>query len=249
MKHAPEDSLQKSLRERLRRLRDRACREFEEVSDFFWKAPKIIDHERKLELRKLDEYFPESSDFREFRWRHESHKLDHTFPYLIAVGNLFSAVSLFESYLLLLAGELQTHSGVLVSDTKGQGIGRLFAFFRRLDVAPEGVTLHEQVTAAIKIRNCLMHASGMLDWSRESDELQRIQSTGAYLSNQHRRSRLERGVAFDEVSIMSSDLGNRLAIDNGYSHLLCSYLRIYFTALCDLVQQKHDPVNDIATEA
>ena len=64
------------------------------------------------------------------RWRRESEKLTRVFPYLIAVGNLFSVVSLFESYLLLLGGKLQDHSGIPLGSVKGQGVTRLFNYFK-----------------------------------------------------------------------------------------------------------------------
>ncbi|MGP0203767.1 MULTISPECIES: hypothetical protein [unclassified Pseudomonas] len=214
-------------------LAARAQREFNDVSDFIWKAPRLIDHERKLELSKLDAYFPNHPELRKRRWESESHKLDHTFPYLIAVGNLFSAVSLFESYLLLLAGELQPHVNVQLQDVKGQGVNRLFKFFRLVGMSLDQVPLYEQVQAAIKIRNCLTHASGMLAWSRENDDLRKIQSTGAYLSPEHRKMRLDRGRQFDEILVGESELGDRLAVDNLYCHVLCSYLHTYFSALCE----------------
>ena len=221
-----------NLSDQLQNLGVRAEREFVDISDFIWKAPRLIDHERKLELSKLDSYFPNHPELKEWRWEMESHKLDHTFPYLIAVGNLFSVVSLFESYLLLLAGELQPHVTVQLRDVKGQGVSRLFKFFRSAGMSPERTPLYEQVQAAIKIRNCLTHASGMLDWSRENDDLRKIQSTGAYLSPEHRQMRLDKGQGFDEVLLGKSALGDRLIVDNQYCHVLCSYLHTYFSALC-----------------
>lgn len=222
------------LLDQLQKLSARAQREFVDVSDFIWKAPRLIDHERKLELTKLDDYFPDHPELRERRWKMESHKLDHTFPYLIAAGNLFSVVSLFESYLLLLAGELQPHTTVQLKNVKGQGVSRLFKFFRSAGVIPERVLLHEQVQAAIKIRNCLTHASGMLAWSRENDDLRKIQRTSAYLSPEHRKMRLDKGREFDEVLVGESPLGDRIIVDNQYCHVLCSYLSTYFSELCEV---------------
>lgn len=99
---------------------------------------------------------------------------------------------------------------------------------------PERSPLHEQVQAAIKIRNCLAHASGMLAWSRENDELRKIQSTGAYLSPQHRKMRMDKGREFDEVLVGESALGDRLIVDNKYCHVLCSYLHTYYSELCEV---------------
>ncbi|MBS1159071.1 MAG: hypothetical protein H6R15_1490 [Proteobacteria bacterium] len=224
------------LQDQLDELAGRAQREFDDVSDFIWKAPRLIEHERELELSKLDSYFSNHPELQKRRWELESHKLDHTFPYLIAVGNLFSTVSLFESYLLLLAGELQPHVTIQLRDVKGQGVSRLFKFFRLVGMYPEQVPLHEQIQAAIKIRNCLTHASGMLAWSRENDDLRKIQSTGAYLSPEHRKMRRDRGRQFDEILVSDSVLGDRLVVDNLYCHVLCSYIHTYYSALCEVAK-------------
>lgn len=194
--------------------------------------PRIIDHERKLELSKLDAYFPDHARLRDLRWQRESYKLDHTFPYLIAVGNLFGVISLFESYLLLLSGDLQAHTNVQLQNMDGRGITRIFKFFRSAGVALERVPLHEQILAAFKIRNCLSHSSGMLAWSRDTDEIRKIQQTGKYLSPEHRTMRLEQKRSFDEIQVEQTALGDRLVVNNQYCHLLCGYLRTYFSELC-----------------
>jgi hypothetical protein len=222
-----------TLRKWLKQLSASAQLEFEDVADFFWKVPRFIEHERQLELAKLDDYFPDNLELRERRWMFESSKLNHTFPYLVATGNLFCAASLFETYLLVLASGIEAYTGIRVKDMKGQGVNRLLAFLRRIGVTPEKVQLHEQVSAAIKIRNCLMHASGMLDGSRKNYDLRRIQRTGAFLSRKHRKKRRDLGLACHEVTIVSSSLGDRLAINDQYCHILCNYLHTYFTGLCE----------------
>ena len=45
----------------IEQLRKRAFREFSDITDFIWKAPRLIDHEAKLEAKKLDAYFPDES--------------------------------------------------------------------------------------------------------------------------------------------------------------------------------------------
>ena len=159
-------------------------------------------------------------------------KLHHTFPYLIAVGNLFTAMSLFESYLLLLAAELQTSTGTPVQDVKGQGISRLFKYLRSVGLAPERIALYDQVQAATRVRNCFMHSSGILSWSRDHHELRRLQASGSYLSPKHRKMRRAKEGTFDELSIKSSALGDRLVVNNQYAWVLCGYLRDYFVAIC-----------------
>jgi hypothetical protein len=223
-----------SLTKRLAELANHAHHEFVDVSDYVWKSHRLIDHEKELELSKLDAYFPNQPDYQKSRWELESNKFENTFPYLISVGNLFSVLSLFESYLLLLASELELDAKVSLSATSGQGVTKLFKFMKSLGVDFEQIALYEQIQAAIRIRNCFAHASGMLSKSRESHELRRLQVTGSYLSREHRIRRIELCREFDEIRITSSYLGDRLRLDNQYCHVLCSYLQTFFVELCDV---------------
>jgi hypothetical protein len=106
------------LQKWLKHLSASAQLEFEDVADFLWKVPRFIEHERQLELTKLDDYFPDNPELRERRWMFEFSKLNHTFQYLVATGNLFCAVSLFETYLLVLASGLQAYTGIRFKDVK-----------------------------------------------------------------------------------------------------------------------------------
>ena len=223
---------------KLSELASSAQRKFEDAGDYIWKSPRLIEHEMKLEKAKLKIYFkgyPDESKFQRFRWNHESHKLNHTFPYLIAVGNLLSILSLFETYLLLLAVELQAHTTITLNSSKGQGINRIFNYLQTLCITLEQIPLYEQILAAIRIRNCLAHASGMLSWSRDSHRLRIIQSKGLYLSREHRMMRTQQGREFDEILIVNSKLGDRVSVNNQYCHLLCSYLNSFFFELCSSI--------------
>jgi hypothetical protein len=166
-------------------LAARASEEFESLSDFIWKAPRLVETEKELDLAKLEQYFPNDPESRELRWKYESHKLDHVFPYLIAVGNLFALLSLFESYMLALCSELQSRTLVRLDGVSGTGISRLFRFLRKVGIKPEELRLYRQIQAASKIRNCLIHASGVLSWSLDNNDLCDLQRTGIYLSPEH----------------------------------------------------------------
>ena len=80
----------------------KAVHELNDVSDYIYKSPRLLKHERTLEQQKLDAYFPDGGINADIRWRYESKKLNETFPRLIAVGNLFAVLSIFENYVLLL---------------------------------------------------------------------------------------------------------------------------------------------------
>lgn len=217
----------------IERLRDQAYLEFTDVSDFIWKAPRLIDSERNLEARKLDAYFPHDGEHRQRRKEIGQRKLDSVFPYMLATGNLFSLLSLFESYLLLLAEEIQKINSCQLSEVKGQGVSKLFTYFKACGILPGAQPLHEQVVAALKIRNCLMHASGMLSWSREASELRKIEKTMSFLSNEHRQRRKQIQDPQPLVTLIQSGLGDRIVVQIMYCHVLCGYLSQYFTSLCE----------------
>ncbi|MFZ3091064.1 MAG: hypothetical protein WA240_10650 [Nitrospirota bacterium] len=220
------------IEEKYRKIADRAYREFTDVADYIWKSPRLIEHETKLEVQKLKNYFPNSEEHAKLRWHFESNKLNSVFPYLIAVGNTFSIMSLFESYLLIVAIELKKDTGIRTTSVSGSGINRIFNYFRSGGIDLEAIEPFHQIMAAIKIRNCLSHASGMLSWSKEEAELKRIQRSGMYLSKDHRVLRKKNGRDFDEVRITNSGFGERIQVDNMYAFVLASYLRDYLIGVC-----------------
>jgi len=221
-------------------LAGRAYREFTDVADFIWKSPRLIEQETELEVRKLRDYYLNDEKHAKLRWHFESNKLNKVFPYLIAVGNLFSIMSLFETYLLQLSIEIEKGTGVRVATVSGKGINRIFNFLKSVGVEIENIDLFHQVVAAVKIRNCLSHASGILSWSKEEKELKRIQKDGLYLSKHHREMRKSKDGEFDEVRVVVAGFGERLQVENMYAFLLASYLRDFFIGSCQAASLLND---------
>ncbi len=147
----------------------------------------------------------------------------------MSAGNVFTVVSLFETYLLRLCLLIQALSGARLGDTKGQGIPRALEYLRHTGIEGTRLQLWTQVDAALKIRNCLMHASGFLTHSRDAKELRRILKSGTFLPQKHRKNK---GI----IQIVETDLGQRLQIANEYPWLLSSYLRDFFWDLCQLAK-------------
>lgn len=209
-----------------------AYQEFSDAADYIWKAPRLLDQERKDELGKLKVYFPDSQELAERRWHHESRKLDSTFPYLMNNGNLFSVASLYEAYLILLANDLEKITGIGLVAVRGQGNSRLSNYFKCIGMDCSKVELNHQIDAALRIRNCLVHASGVLAWSKDEKGLRQITKSGTFLSKDHRERRIKNGSNFDEVKILRSSLGDRVQITNEYAWLCSVYFRDYFIGLC-----------------
>ena len=211
--------------------------EFNEAADFIWKSPNFIKYETIIEQRNLTRYFPENKELQKQRWQLEANKLQKTFPYMIAVGNLFSVLSLFESYLLLLANNLKPYTRTCVDEQKGQGVNKLFNYFKSVGIAPSRVALYQQVDAAITIRNCLVHASGILSFSRSEAKLKELLKSKNYLSPDAKERRIKNEDTFDEISIVTSNFGDRIIISNKYTWLVCAYLSKYFFDLCNSVKE------------
>jgi len=209
-----------------------AYQEFSDAIDYIWKAPRLLDQEKEKELEKLQTYYPSNPKMAEIRWSQEFKKLNSTFPHLMATGNLFMVASLFETYLILLAKDIEDKIDVKLSQVKGQGYSRIINYFKDIGLPYDSVALYHQVEASLKIRNCLVHAGGLLNWSKDELAIRQVVKSGTFLSCNHRGQQKGKDSYFGEVGIVESKLGDRIEITNEYSWLSCSYFRDYFLGLC-----------------
>ena len=162
---------------------------FYDIADYFWKSPRLLEHETKLESQKTKDYFLHDARRGNLRWQIEYERIKSVFPYLISLGNMFSVMSVFESYLLVVSSNLEMDTGEKMESISGIGIRRLLGYLRVIGIDVETIDLFHQVDASIRIRIYILHASGILAWSKEEKEVRRIQISGTYLSREHRRRR------------------------------------------------------------
>jgi hypothetical protein len=223
----------------LHRLALSSYEEFADIADYIWKCPNLIESETKIEIEKLKEYFPLKGDsehdetarrFRKIRWQHEGRKLRGVFPYVMANGNLFTCISVFETHCLMLCKAIEKRSNIALFECKGLGISRCFNFLSKVPINLNRLSFRREVLSAILIRNCLFHASGILEWSRDKDELRRIVAKRTYWSD-YTRSKISEQESLD-VSIVNTKLGDQLQITNEYSHVVSNYLKFQFIDLC-----------------
>jgi len=217
------------------------CRAFDElndVADYIWKSPRLLTHEKNFEQEKMAAYFPNGGEAADDRRHHESTKLNATFPRLIALGNLFAVLSVFENYVLLLLQILREHDKTVPEHALGRGISDHLKATKAYGAEPYNAKYYEQVCIAISIRNCLMHANGLLAVFGKAEVLKTQIVQRRYLLD-NRKGRTARGqssckdyVAKDYVAIEDSGLGDQVVVTNSYSHLVCFYVREYFCALC-----------------
>jgi len=86
--------------------------------------------------------------------------------------------------------------------------------------------------AALKFRICLVHAGGELSWSRDETELRRIMNSKNHLAAEFRDNAREKPL----VQRNSGVIGDRLHIENEYSHMAYAYLRDHFCSLASAVR-------------
>lgn len=235
-----------NIRRQIEQSVEAAHIEFDDLADYIWKSVRLIGHETRLELRKLTDYFPNRPDMQEFRWRHERRKLEGTFPFLIAQGNLLSTCTLFELRLLLLAKTVEPIAKRKLSAIRGQGVERYFAFFEALGVGHAALPAWQQVSAAICIRNCVVHSGGALQYSRDAQRLRQIVRTRMFWTPDVRKRVRElaqpgRSERPDVTLFQHALLGERIVITNSYAHWVASLLRDYFMSLCSSVLATLEP--------
>jgi len=216
-----------------------ALLEFGDVADFIWKVPNFLDTETALEKRKLKAYFPLTGNpeqdelanmLRSARWSHESHKLEHRFPELIATGNLFTVLALFEAYCLKLGKLIEQRTERSLLNVKGQGISRIFKFYSLVGIEYVSLPFFEQIDCALKIRNCLVHAEGLLSWSRDEVALRRSVRDRIFVDPGRRLKRDASRSNPREVSIVSDTTGDRIRVTNDYAFDVVWYAKNYFIA-------------------
>jgi hypothetical protein len=93
--------------------------------------------------------------------------------------------------------------------------------------------LYEQVAIALKVRNCLFHASGLLSWSRDEAELRRLVASREYLSREIRARVTKLGDRYEQMAIQTTPLGDQLRITNIYAHMVSGFVRDHFCDLCN----------------
>jgi hypothetical protein len=109
-----------------------------------------------------------------------------------------------------------------------RGIYKVIKAFRSYGVRSESLKYYEQVIVATKIRNCLIHANGLLAASSNQAELRAAIARRIFFENENRN----RKRASTAIHIVADDLGDRICITNEYSHVANFYLREYFVRLC-----------------
>lgn len=210
--------------------------EWHDISDYVWKSSSLIWHERKLEESKIEASDTSLASVRELiahRAAIHDRRWNHTYPFMIGSGALFTVLSIFESYLLSLAVIADKLYGGL-NITKGNGSEKLFRYFRSLNISPDSIIYYEQIKSAQKIRNCLTHAGGDLRLAKDEAELRRIVENRTFVSREERATQDLKGER-DYVLIDTYFYTDKVRVSMQYPLQLCHYLKTYLNVISEKI--------------
>lgn len=116
------------------------------------------------------------------------------------------------------------------------GIIKLLKYLKSNDIDYSSIELWESVDALLKLRNCLAHANGHIDFLKNKKEVFNIVNNRLYLTPEQRKIRLERIKGDkgynDIVEISTSELGHFLCIENTCAHVGLHIFEKFFCSLC-----------------
>jgi hypothetical protein len=212
--------------------------EFEDIADYVWKSPNLIKTETQLEIEKLRAYFPltgspnedaEAIRLRKTRWFFEARRLGKVFPHVMCHGNFFTSLSVFEAYVLMLCREINKCKILSLDNYSGRGIGKYWKYLSDVPIDLKALAFHEQILAALAIRNCLLHANGVIAWLKNPDEVRQIVRERKYWAD-YTRNKVAPEDSRD-VHIADGPLGEQLVISNDYAHAVLHYLSFFYVDL------------------
>jgi hypothetical protein len=195
---------------------------FGDVLDVIWKAPDFIDAQREMELESLRCAGDSSNGHT--RWHFEHRKLWGVFPGLLANANTFLVTSLLELHLRMILEQVSEGT----PPKPQRGIRETLSLLKHQGFRVEATNRWSQIDALIRIRNCLMHAAGVLHRSKDSDALEQLVTRRAYLAPTHAAEELGE----ETVRIIEQRFGRRLVVNNMYAWLAAAYCREFIVELC-----------------
>jgi hypothetical protein len=203
-----------------------------DIADFIWKSKNLIDHEWGVEKEKLRSYFAPGSEIQMERYRRESRKIHSVFPTLINNSNLIMALSLHETRFMLLCKMLEPHSSKKLKEYKGNGLKRFLEFLKsEYAIQYEKSEAWELASSALTIRNCIVHSFGIIDHSRDKEEIRQIIKAKRYLEKDQRKNG-KPGLA--EIKTITKDLiGDQIMIGSYYPWLVTGFLMDLFIHCCE----------------
>jgi hypothetical protein len=89
-------------------------------------------------------------------------------------GNFFTGLSVFEAYVLMRCRAIEDCEILSLKNYGGRSIGKYWKYLSEVPIDLKALAFHEQVLAALALRNCLLHANGVLEWLKNPEEVRQI---------------------------------------------------------------------------
>lgn len=238
--------------EKINEINKDSAWEWMDISDFVFKSKSLVERERKIEQRKINNYFPAGIDertdtLRRIRTERAVQRIECTYPYMLATGNFYAVLSLLETFLLMLAKEASVLFDKDYKGVSGVGVEKIYNHLRGAGIDLNKAENYQAISSAFNFRNCLIHCGGVLELSKEKDKIKRIICQRQHLSGVARENaKMEdssvRGIAF----VGHSAFGERLLINNDYAYLVSIYASSYFASVCSLVISRFLELSEFA---
>lgn len=215
---------------------------FTNLADYIWKLPRLLDSEIEIEKGKLQEYFPLTGDPAEReavmarrRWRffHEFGKLLIEFPDFMGSSSFVMVLSRFEYFLLQICKDHEAATGIsLAGFERGKrGTERLLKFISAASPEVDPDEKLEQVRNAQTLRNCLVHANGVVTLSTEPAKIRNILKQKLYYPKGLRKEKDDDKFEH-HPKLKSTPLGERVVIPVLHAHWMCYAVREVLMSLC-----------------
>ena len=149
-----------------------------------------------------------------------------------------ACVSLFEIYVFKICSVLETTSSKCLKSVRGSGVDRLCKYLilalqdLGIDLDVANFEYLKEIRAAVRIRNALMHASGLLQVCRDRVGIMHIIDNYLYLHESDRRKTIiddKRHI----IHVVPTESGEQIIVGSLYAWRLAFYCRELIQLLCD----------------
>ena len=205
--------------------------DFNDTLDGVWKFCEHIDHLKKKE--KIDTPDQGAEVKKSIRWLLEAGKLHHTFPRLLNYSFLIHSWILLETSCLALCQHVASkqQSRFKIRDINGQGLERCLLFLNRLEVCQKQDLVNYEAIALINtLRNCIAHANGILEESKDRERIE-IGLSRQYVLMDPMGDQPRKWIVGNDVWIEETELGHRLRFSQFGAYHCTAIVRNFFVEL------------------
>ncbi len=215
--------------------------EYSLLADCVWKFNEQIDELKRIELEKLDTYYPNDDNGKALRWYFESQKLEYFFPVTLNYAFLIMVFVTIETHLMKTCDLLyETRKLPLrAKELAGRGLDRYMNYLSKLaSVSRDCISIWPQISNLTKLRNCVVHTAGYIDNSKDEKTIRAMVKDMSYLSKEDKErlalstnTQEQDDLHFQSVLIQQIEGRDRLTIGRDYSFAITTYGRDFLNQI------------------